>query len=316
MSARIAAMFPGQGSQHVGMGATLADAEPAARELYEEADEILGFGLTRLCREGPEDELVRTENAQPAILLHSYAVWRALPPEIRDAVVIGAGHSLGEFTAWLAGGGLSFADALRTVRRRGELMAVAGDERRGTMAAILGLEPADVIRVCESIETGSGGTVVPANYNAPGQIVISGDVEAVEAACAAALDAGARRAVPLNVSGAFHSPLMGGARAGLRQALEGLEIADPAFPVVANASAEPVGFGAEGRERLVEQLTSPVRWVESIGTMERFEPALWIELGPGAVLSGLLRRIERRRPVASAGTPEEIEALVEAFHAA
>lgn len=313
MSRRIAAMFPGQGSQHVGMGVELAAAEPAVRELYEEADELLGVSLSRICREGPEEELVRTENAQPAILLHGYAVWRTLPAEVRDAVVVGAGHSLGEFTTWLAAGGFSFADALRTVRRRGELMAAAGDERAGTMAAILGLEPADVVRVCEAVEV---GTVVPANFNAPGQVVISGDVEAVEAACAAALEAGARRAVPLNVSGAFHSPLVRTARDGLEAALSGISIEDPEFPVVANASAAPVTTGAEGRDRLVEQLTSPVRWVESIASMEQLEPDLWIELGPGAVLTGLLRRIERRRPVAAAGSPKEIEALVEAFHAA
>jgi len=316
MSTRIAAMFPGQGSQHVGMGAQLAAAEPSVRRLYEQADEILGIRLSRICHEGPEAELVRTENAQPAILLHGFAVWSVLPPEVRDAVVVGAGHSLGEFTAWLAAGGLSFPDALRTVRRRGELMAVAGDERRGTMAAILGLEASEVAAVCARISGEASATVVPANYNAPGQIVISGDTEAVEAACAAALDAGARRAVPLNVSGAFHSPLMHVAREGLREALRRLEMVDPSFPVVANSSAETVESGAEGRERLVEQLTSPVRWVESVAAMEVFEPTLWIEPGPGSVLTGLLRRIERRRPVVSAGTPEEIEALVEAFHAA
>jgi len=313
MNRRIAAMFPGQGSQHVGMGVELAAAEPAVRELYEEADELLGVSLSRICRAGPEEELVRTENAQPAILLHGYAVWRTLPDEVRDAVVVGAGHSLGEFTTWLAAGGLSFADALRTVRRRGELMAAAGNERAGTMAAVLGLEPTDVVRVCETVEV---GTVVPANFNAPGQIVISGDVEAVEAACAAALEAGARRAVPLNVSGAFHSPLVRAARDGLEAALSGISIEDPDFPVVANASAAPVTTGAEGRDRLVEQLTSPVRWVESIAAMEQLEPDLWIELGPGAVLTGLLRRIERRRRVTAAGSPKEIEALVEAFHAA
>lgn len=316
MSTRIAAMFPGQGSQHVGMGAELAEAESSVRQLYEQADEILGIRLSRICHEGPEADLVRTENAQPAILLHGFAVWSVLPAEVRDAVAVGAGHSLGEFTAWLAADGLSFADALRTVRRRGELMAAAGDERRGTMAAILGLEPSDVVRVCDTISNETNRTVVPANYNAPGQIVISGDTEAVEAACTAALEAGARRAVPLNVSGAFHSPLMRGAREGLRETLQNLAMADPSFPVVANASAAGVESGAEGRERLVEQLTSPVRWVESVAAMEEYEPSLWIEPGPGSVLTGLLRRIERRRPVASAGTPEEIEALVEAFHAA
>ena len=240
MSRRIAVMFPGQGSQHVGMGSELAAADAAVRELYEEADDILGYSLSRICHEGPEDDLVRTENAQPAILLHSAAVWRTLPAEVRDAVVIGAGHSLGEFSAWFASGGLSLADALRTVRRRGELMATAGDARPGTMAAILGLEPPDVERVCADV---GNGTVVPANYNAPGQIVISGDVAAVEAACAGALEAGARRAVPLQVSGAFHSPLMAEARDGLENALGDVAIADPGFPVVANASASAVRTG-------------------------------------------------------------------------
>lgn len=314
MSKRIAVMFPGQGSQHVGMGRELAEAEAGVRELFEEADDVLGVALGRLCREGPEEDLLRTENAQPAILLHSYAVWRTLPEEVRSAAVVGAGHSLGEFSTWLAAGSLGFADALRVVRRRGELMAASGDERPGTMAAILGLEPADVIALCAAASR-HDSVVVPANFNAPGQIVISGDIAAVEAACAAALEAGARRAVPLNVSGAFHSPLMTVARDGLAAALEAVEMTDPDFPVVSNAAAEPIDEAEEGRELLVQQLTSPVRWVESIGAMEDAEPDLWIELGPGGVLTGLLRRIERRRPVATAGGPAEIEALVEAFHA-
>lgn len=313
MSRRIAVMFPGQGSQHVGMGAELAAAESSVRELYEEADDTLGFSLSRLCHEGPAEELVRTENAQPAILLHGYAVWSTLPGELRDAAVVGAGHSLGEFTAWLAAGGLSFKDALRLVRRRGELMAAAGDERTGTMAAILGLEPETIDDLCAAV---SSGTVVPANYNAPGQIVISGDVAAVETVCRAALDAGARRAVPLDVSGAFHSPLVSIARDGLAAALADVEMSDPEFPVVANAAARAVESGTEGRELLVEQLTSPVRWVDSMETMAGFEPDLWIEPGPGTVLRGLLRRIDRGWTAVSASGPTEIEDLVEAFHAA
>lgn len=313
MSRRIAVMFPGQGSQHVGMGAELAAAESEVRELYEEADDTLGFALSRLCREGPEDELVRTENAQPAILLHGYAVWTTLPDEIREATVVGAGHSLGEFTAWLAAGALSFTDALRLVRRRGELMAAAGDERSGTMAAILGLESDVVDALCADV---TDGTVVPANYNAPGQIVVSGDVAAVEAMCAAALEAGARRAVPLNVSGAFHSPLVSAARDGLAEALSNVEMTDPDFPVVANATAHAVESGSRGQELLVEQLTSPVRWIDSMRTMAEYEPGLWIEPGPGSVLRGLLRRIEREWTALSASNPEEIDDLVEAFHAA
>lgn len=306
-------MFPGQGSQHVGMGAELAAAESSVRELYEEADDTLGYALSRICHQGPEEELVRTENAQPAILLHGYAVWETLPRELRDAAVVGAGHSLGEFTAWLAAGGLSFTDALRLVRRRGELMAAAGDERSGTMAAILGLDPDVVDALCADVST---GTVVPANYNAPGQIVVSGDVAAVRAACEAAVEAGARRAVPLNVSGAFHSPLMSAARDGLATALAEVEISDPDFPIVANAAARPVEAGSEGGELLVEQLTSPVRWVDSMQAMAGFEPELWIEPGPGSVLRGLLRRIDRGWTAMSAAGPDEIDDIVEAFHAA
>jgi [acyl-carrier-protein] S-malonyltransferase len=312
MSKRIALMMPGQGSQFVGMAAELAEMNGDVARLYEEADEILGVRLSRLCWNGPEEDLRSTENAQPAILLHSYATWMSLPDEIRDSVVVAAGHSLGEFSAWLAAGSLTLPEALRVVRRRGELMASSGDTRPGTMAAILGLEPDTVIEVCDSIED---GTCVPANFNAPGQIVISGDVRAVHAACDAAIEAGARKAIPLNVSGAFHSPLMETARAGLAEVLDDVAFEDPKFPVVANASASEISDAGSGRELLVEQLTSPVRWVESISRMETFEPSLWIELGPGAVLAGLLRRIERRRPVAAAGTPAEIENLVEAFHA-
>lgn len=313
MNRRIAVMFPGQGSQHVGMGAELAAAESEVRALYEEADDTLGFALSRLCREGPEEDLVRTENAQPAILLHGYAVWATLPEEVRDATIVGAGHSLGEFTAWLAAGGISFPDALRLVRRRGELMAAAGEERRGTMAAILGLEPDAVDALCAAVRS---GTVVPANYNAPGQIVVSGDVSAVEAVCRASMAAGARRAVPLNVSGAFHSPLMSTARDGLAAALSDVEMSDPDYPVVANAAARAVESEAEGGALLVEQLTSPVRWVDSMHTMAGFEPDLWIEPGPGSVLRGLLRRIDRDWTAMSASGPEEIDDLVEAFHAA
>lgn len=312
MNKRIALMMPGQGSQYVGMAADLAADNPEVARLYEQADEILQIPLSRLCWEGPEEELRRTENAQPAILLHSYAAWCSLPSEIRNSVVVGAGHSLGEFSAWLASGSLTLTQALRIVRHRGELMARSGDSRPGTMAAILGLDPEVIAQVCQSV---AGGECVPANFNAPGQIVISGDVAAVQAACEAALEAGARKAIPLKVSGAFHSPLMETARAGLEAALSEVDLADPAFPVVANASAMDVSDGSLGRRMLVEQLTSPVRWVESISRMESFGPDLWVELGPGAVLTGLLRRIERRRPVVAAGTPDEIETLVEAYNA-
>mgnify|MGYP001822446165 FL=1 len=193
-------------------------------------------------------------------------------------------------------------------------MAISGDERAGTMAAVIGLEPEAVRKACVSVTT-EGNVVVPANYNAPGQIVVSGDVPAVEAAMAAASEMGARKVIPLTVSGAFHSPLMESARSGLAKAISEVELADPAWPVVANASASEIRTASAARARLVEQLTSPVRWVESVEVMEASGPDLWIELGPGRVLSGLLKRIDRGQTSAAAGTPVELEQMVEAFNA-
>lgn len=304
---RLAFLLPGQGSQFVGMGRALAEAYPAVLDLYSRADEVLGTDLSRICWEGPEDELTQTQNAQPSILLHSYAVWLCLPERVRARATVAAGHSLGEFTAYLVSGSLAFEAALRLVRRRGDLMAHAGTERPGTMAAIIGLDPESLARVCADTE----GTVLPANFNAPGQVVISGDIPAVEAARQAALEAGAKRAVPLNVSGAFHSPLMEYAREGLAAAVEEVGPRDPIFPVVANASASPVTQGSEAGELLVAQLTSPVRWVECVETMRESGPDLWVEIGPGKVLSGLMRRIDRDQAVRSVSGPEDLEAFVE-----
>ena len=299
-----AILLPGQGAQDVGMGRDLAEAFPEARELYGRAEEILDLPLRRICWEGPEAELTRTENAQPAILLHSYVVWRLLPEGVRSGAAVAAGHSLGEFTAYLVAGALSFADALRLVRRRGELMA-RSDE--GTMAAVLGLDDEDVEEACRATD----GIVVAANYNAPGQVVISGAVEAVEAASEAAREAGARRVLPLDVSGAFHSPLMEVAREGLAEALQEVELRDPDFPVVANVTAEPVTEGGEARDLLVRQLTSPVRWSASVRRMAGLEPGGWLELGPGSVLAGLARRIDRSLEVRSVGEADAVRALRE-----
>ena len=310
---RLSVMMPGQGSQFVGMGRDLAVADARAMELFERADSVLGVPLSRICWEGPVEELTRTENAQPAILLHSFIAWSLLPDNVRAAVTVGAGHSLGEFTAYVASGALELDDALRLVRRRGELMARSGDERAGTMAAVIGLDPESVQSVCATVSV-EGCVVVPANYNAPGQIVISGDVPAVESAMAAATEIGARKVIPLNVSGAFHSPLMESARSGLAEAITEVELADPIFPVVANATAMEVSTASEARARLVEQLTSPVRWVESVETIAAGVPDLWIEVGPGRVLSGLLKRIDRGQLSAAAGTPVELEQMVEAFN--
>lgn len=302
-------LFPGQGSQHVGMGRDLADAYPEARAVFEEADEALGVSLSRLCWEGPESELTLTINAQPAILVHSVAAWRVLGAR-RPAARMAAGHSLGEFSAYVAAGALSFADAVRTVRRRGELMYRSGTERPGTMAAVLGLDDEAAEAVCREASGAGEGVVVAANYNAPGQIVLSGDVAAVQRAGELAKAAGAKRVLPLNVSGAFHSPLMEVAEQGLEAQLASVELRDPDFPVVSNVTAEPVGDAAEARRLLVAQLTSPVRWVASTRTMLDAGCGSFLELGPGNVLAGLLKRVDRSATVRGLGTAAELEAYL------
>ncbi|CAN5865194.1 ACP S-malonyltransferase [soil metagenome] len=298
-------IFPGQGSQHVGMGRDIAERFLLARDTFLEADEALGFPLSQLCWEGPEAELTRTENAQPAILVHSVAVWRLLQP-LDIPVLAAAGHSLGEWSAYVAAGTLSFADAVRTVRRRGELMAKAGAERPGTMAAVLGLDDEATQRVCAEASQ-AGGIAVPANYNAPGQVVISGDPEAVERAGGLARQGGAKRVLPLNVSGAFHSPLIASAEEGLRDGLAQLSLRDPSFPVVANATARPVRNAAEAGQLLIEQLTAPVRWVACVQAMTELGVTRFLELGPGNVLCGLVRRIERGAETRALGTAEALE---------
>ena len=282
-------LLPGQGSQYVGMGSDLATSLPDVHEIYEQADDLLGIPLSRICWEGPEDLLRRTEHAQPAILVHSYAVWRSLPEEARQGAVVAAGHSLGEFSAYLIANALSFSDALRIVHRRGELMGAAGQERPGTMSAVLGLGVDEVTAVCRDIP----GVVVPANFNATGQLVISGEVDAVALAGERLLEAGARRVIPLNVSGAFHSPLMEGARQGLEEILSATDVSDPDFPVVANVSAEPVETAARARELLSLQLTGAVRWSDGIRRISQMGVSRFVEIGPGSVLTGLLRRIDK-----------------------
>lgn len=291
------------------MGRDLAEAFPAAREMFERADEALGFALSTLMWEGPGDELTATHNAQPAILTHSAAV-HVLVADRLDTVAMAAGHSLGEFSAHVAAGTFAFEDAVRAVRRRGELMHRSGQERPGTMAAIIGLDDEATEEVCRAA-SGEDGVCVPANFNSPGQIVISGDVPAVERAMEGAKAAGAKRAVPLNVSGAFHSPLMEVAEAGLREHLEGVPFSSPRFPVVSNVTAEPISDPGEARELLVAQLTSPVRWAASARTMRERGVARFYELGPGRVLAGLLRRIDRAAEVESLGTAEQATRFME-----
>ncbi|HEX7051323.1 MAG TPA: ACP S-malonyltransferase [Longimicrobiales bacterium] len=306
----VALLFPGQGAQFVGMGRDLAAAFPVARETFEEADDVLGTPLSRLMWEGPAEELTATHNAQPAILTHSVAVYRVVATAL-DGVRAAAGHSLGEFSAYVAAGGLRFADALRTVRRRGELMFRSGEERPGTMAAILGLEDAVVERVCRDATTAQS-VCVPANYNAPGQVVVSGDVPAVERAIELAGEAGARRAIRLNVSGAFHSPLMETAQAGLAAQLEETPIEAPRFPVVSNVTAMPNTDAGSARDLLVRQLTAPVRWTGCMRSLLDLEVSSFFELGPGTVLSGLLRRLDRSAVSRPLGTAAEIESFLSA----
>lgn len=290
------------------MARTLAESEPVAADLLRSADEILGASLSTLMFEGPEDELTATRNAQPAILAHSVAVLRLVRDRV-GPVAYTAGHSLGEFSAHVAAGTMSFEDALRAVRLRGELMYEAGLERPGTMAAVLGLDEDSITEVCASVDR---GICVPANFNADGQVVVSGDVAGVEQLAEIAPEAGAKKVVMLNVSGAFHSPLMQPAAEGLREHLRGIEFRDPEIPVVSNVTAEPVTSGAEARDLLVRQLTAPVRWSASVRTMLEGGVDRFLELGPGKVLSGLNRRNAKGVPSTSVGEPEEIQQLEEA----
>ncbi len=307
----IAAVFPGQGSQYVGMGKDLAEAFPSAREAFERADDVLGFSLSRICWEGPEEELTRTQNAQPAILVHSLAAWSTLEDDLASRVRYSAGHSLGEFSAYTAAGSLGFDDAVRLVRRRGELMAEAS---AGTMSAVVGLDPSVVEGICEDVSS-QGGIVVPANYNSPQQLVISGEVDAVESAGARAKEAGAKMVRPLAVSGAFHSPLMADAEGGLQAELGGLTFADPGFPVVSNVTAQPVADADTARRTLVSQLTSPVRWTHDVQRIAEEGVVNFVEIGPGKVLMGLLRRIDRDLSGVEIGNPEDVERFREGlFH--
>jgi len=264
----IVLLFPGQGSQKPGMGKDLVEAFPEARTVFERADATLGASISRLCFDGPAEELTLTHNAQPALLAHGAAVWAVAQERIGPSVRAAAGHSLGEFTAFHAARAMSVDDALRVVRRRGELMFESGVRRPGAMAAILGDLRESIENVCERA-TRDGGLVVPANYNAPGQTVISGEANGVERAMALAKEAGAKRAMRLNVSGAFHSPLMQTAQDGLTEILAITPMRDPAFPVYANVDGAPVTTAAGARERLVRQLTSPVRWTEEVQALAR-----------------------------------------------
>ena len=323
-------LFPGQGSQHVGMARDLAESFPGARRAFEEADDVLGYSLSRLCFEGPEEELTDTINAQPALLAASVATLRALgellqprglcPPSTARGAMLAAqgccgrgnaggpggnaaaGHSMGEYTALVAAGSLAYADGLRLVRTRGRLMKEAGARVPGKMAAVLGLDEAQVAEICAGIET---GIVQVANDNCPGQVVISGDRAGMEAAMAALGAAGAKKVMPLAVSIAAHSPLMAPAAAELREAIAATPLQPPLIPVYGNTTAQPLTSVEAIREELGAQLTGSVRWTRTIQAMGEAGMTSFVEIGPGEVLAGLVKRIDRKAAAAPASaTPK------------
>ena len=304
-------MCPGQGAQKVGMGKDLAERFPAARDTFAAIDDALDTSLSRLMWTGPEDELTLTHNTQPAILAHSVAVL-AVVAERLGPPCAGAGHSLGEYSAHVAARTLSPVDAARLVRRRGELMLDAGRRRPGTMAAVLGLATEKVEAACDEA-SGPDGLAVAANLNAPDQTVISGDPAGVARAGEACKARGAKRVIALNVSGAFHSPLMAPAVDGLLEALADATFADPIFPVIANASGEAIQAGLDAKRLLADQLTAPVRWVACMQAAAALCPdATFVEVGPGAVLSGLLKRIVPGAKTVALGTADEVEKFLSA----
>jgi [acyl-carrier-protein] S-malonyltransferase len=285
----LAVVFPGQGSQAVGMGVDFARAHAEARAALDEADAAFGGGLAKLIEEGPESELARTEITQPAILAASIAIWRVVEPRLPRAPILFAGHSLGEYSALVAAGGLPLADAVKLVRRRGALMQEAVPPGEGAMAAVLGLDAADVARVCAGID----GVVAPANFNSPVQTVIAGRHDAVSAACEKLTAAGAKRVVALDVSAPFHCELMAPAREKLAPELAAARFAELRTPVVSNVDAKPYGSADEARARLRAQVTAPVRWVECVQTLVGAGAKLELEVGPGKVLSGLAAKIDK-----------------------
>lgn len=302
-------LCPGQGAQKVGMGRDLAERFPAARDTFEAIDEALGVALSRIMWQGPAEELILTHNAQPAILAHSAAVYAVVKDQLQD-VAGAAGHSLGEYSAYVMAGSLTPTDAARLVRRRGELMLEAGQARPGAMAAVLGLPTEEVEVACG--EAGTADEVaVAANLNAPDQTVISGDPDAVARAGEGCKTRGAKRVLPLKVSGAFHSPLMEPAVAGLAEALAAVQFDDPGIPVIANASARPVSTAVDAVRQLEAQLTAPVRWVDSMQVAAGLaDEVTFVEVGPGSTLSGLLKRILPSPASITLGTANEVEAFL------
>ncbi len=307
---KLAFIFPGQGSQHAGMGKELAERFPAARAVFDQADQALGFPLSTLCFEGPEEELKLTANTQPAILTTSVAAYRVLEEQgIAPDYV--AGHSLGEYSALVASGCLSLPEAVVTVRNRGTYMQEAVPAGQGAMAALLGLPLPKVQQVCE--QAAQGQVVVPANLNSPGQIVISGHKQAVERAAQAAKDAGAKRAVLLPVSAPFHSSLLQPAAARLESDFQRIRFGGLSIPLVTNVDAEVIETPQAARDALLRQVPAPVRWEESMRKLMELGCDCFIEVGPGKVLAGLLRQIDRSVRALSVEDPASLEKTLAAL---
>ena len=308
MAVKIAFLFPGQGSQYVGMGKQFYDEYPFARKAYEQASEILGWDLARLSFEGPKSELTLTCHTQPAILVHSYIACTLLH-ERGFSASLTLGHSLGEYSALVAAEAIDFQTGVELVKKRGRFMHEAVPERGGAMAALLGIEREAAEAICEEVE----GVVEVANYNAPGQYVLSGDKDAVESAAQLATDKGARKAVMLPVGAPFHCSLLNEAAERMSEVLDGTQIDDPAIPVYANVTAQPVREGNQVRELLKRQVRSPVRWEDAVRAAGEENPDVMVELGPGKVLSGLNRRILKDMPVHNVEDVQSMEKTLSAL---
>ena len=301
VAAETAWLFPGQGAQHVGMGRDLYEQLPAARAVFDAADAALHIPLTTLCFEGPEQELARTVHTQPALVTHAIAALLAAidAGSVTAQPAFVAGHSLGEYAALIAAGAIDFGEGVRLVHERGRLMEQACDAAPGTMTAVLGLEPGTVRALCEQ----HGASIC--NLNAPGNITVGGTAAAVAAVSTAAGEAGASRVVPLEVAGAFHTPLMQSARDAMRTVLEQASFADPKIPVVSNVSAQPLTAAGQFADELSDQITRPVRWADSVRTMADGGVSSFVEFGPGRVLTGMVRRVDRDAALRNVATAED-----------